>query len=144
MGVITTWIYFGVCGIIFLLAHFLLGHKLKLYDTTKWFDKLLHVIAGGVILVPLGAYFVRHYQPWLIATFAFFFSVALAALWEVLEFIIDTLFKTNMQRYKDKTSSPRGAGLMDSMGDIIAQSFGATIACVVLFTLVTNGVVLFV
>ena len=80
----------------------MLGHAYSFYHLIPWWDTLLHV-CGGVAFAILGAYLPRlfdknHESPMaLCALFGFFFSVAIAGLWEFFEFASDSLFGTDMQ-----------------------------------------------
>jgi len=49
-----------------------------------------------------------------IAIFGFTFALAIGAAWEIIEFLIDTVFDTHMQK-----------GLQDTMGDLIVDGLGA-------------------
>jgi len=53
--------------------------------------------------------------PFLVAVFSFTFGLAIGAMWEIFEFMVDSLFGTNMQK----------SGLRDTMGDLIVDAFGA-------------------
>ncbi len=81
----------------------LLGHTYGLYYTIAWWDKLLHVM-GGVIFALFGAYLPKFFlkdencNMWLCVLCGFIFSVAIAGLWECVEFTVDTLFHTDMQK----------------------------------------------
>ena len=81
----------------------LLGHSYGLYYSMWWWDKLLHVM-GGVIFALFGAYLPKlflkdeHCNTWLCVLCGFIFSVAIAGLWECVEFTVDTLFHTDMQK----------------------------------------------
>jgi uncharacterized membrane protein YjdF len=63
------------------------------------------------------------------ALFSFCFALALGAIWEIYEFIVDFLFDLNMQRYALENRTPlvgRNA-LNDTMKDIIVDALGALI-----------------
>ncbi len=80
----------------------MLGHIYKLYYLTTWWDDLLHA-SGGVVFAIFGVFlieFVSRDNPpsfWTKALFALFFSIALAALWEFVEYGCDQIFYTDMQ-----------------------------------------------
>ncbi len=81
----------------------LLGYSYNLYYYLEWWDDILHAFAG-VIFAMLGAYLpkvlCKEGEPSLgLCLFsAFFFSVAIAGLWELAEFTMDTFFGTDMQK----------------------------------------------
>ncbi len=81
----------------------LLGFSYNLYYYLEWWDDILHAFAG-VIFAMLGAYLpkvlMKEGEPsmGLCLFSAFFFSVAIAGLWELAEFTMDTFFGTDMQK----------------------------------------------
>ncbi len=81
----------------------LLGYSYDLYYRLHWWDDILHAFAGMVFAM-LGAYLPKvlskDEEPSLAlcAFSAFFFSVAIAGLWELVEFSMDTFFGTDMQK----------------------------------------------
>jgi uncharacterized membrane protein YjdF len=120
-------------------AHFI-GGAMKLYDTTNWFDIVFHILTGAFLLTVSGFWIGENLlgiAPKFAVIFAFCFTVAAGAVWELLEFTCDTVFKTNMQRWRDKNFSPRRVGLIDSMTDLAANLFGGLISCAVIFALIS-------
>ena len=89
---------------IFVLAYAtgpMIGHCWKFYYTVPGWDKLLH-FSGGVVFAVLGAYLfdllLRKNDNTIVrAIFALCFSVAIAAVWEFLEFGLDMLFDMDTQ-----------------------------------------------
>ena len=80
----------------------LLGYSYKLYYLVSWWDSLLHGFAG-VIFAMFGAYLPKVFEKGkcgiaVCAMCGFFLSVALAGLWEFVEFGMDTAFGTDMQK----------------------------------------------
>ena len=80
----------------------LLGYSYKLYYLISWWDSLLHGFAG-VVFAMFGAYLPKVFEKGkcsiaVCAMCGFFFSVALAGLWEFVEFGMDTSFGTDMQK----------------------------------------------
>ena len=59
--------------------------------------------------------------PRFVAFFAFIFSVAVGALWEIFEFSVDSIFGARMQ--KPMFNDP--SGLTDTMWDMIVNTIGA-------------------
>lgn len=80
----------------------MLGKAYKLYYLTNWWDKLLHTSAGFVFAV-LGAWLAtrlnrgRELSLPLQVLFGICFSVAVSALWELVEFGVDRCFGADMQ-----------------------------------------------
>ena len=110
--------------VFFAYASLFLGEIHDFYEYFWWWDVLLHgcsaMILGiiGLMLTRMmissevvrATHFMRSF-------FAFMFSVALGAIWEVFEFLMDVLFATNMQK----------SGLVDTMVDLIVDMTGAFI-----------------
>lgn len=80
----------------------MLGKAFKLYYLTNWWDKLLHTSAGFVFAV-LGTCLAtqlnrgRETSTVLQVLFGICFSVAVSALWELVEFGVDQFFGADMQ-----------------------------------------------
>lgn len=81
----------------------MLGYSYKLYYILPWWDDLLHAFAG-LIFAMFGAYLPRVLNkkaPCSIALgalFALTFSIAVSAVWEFIEFSMDSNFGTDMQK----------------------------------------------
>ena len=81
----------------------LLGYSYDMYYRVHWWDDMLHGFAG-LIFAMLGAYLPyvlskkKRCSVALCAFCAFFFSVAVSGLWELVEYATDTLFRTDMQK----------------------------------------------
>ncbi len=152
----------------------MLGHTYHFYHIIEWWDTLLHV-CGGVAFAILGAYlprlFDKNHVPsvWLSALFGLFFSIAVSGLWELFEFGVDVLFKTDMQNDTFITSlnsyllgSEMGVvgsipniesvivngqplqgyidiGLIDTMKDMFVETMGALVYVIVF--IVTKGTI---
>lgn len=136
-----------VGALIFIYCHFVLGEIFRLYDYSMFFDKILHT-TSGIALTIFGFSVInllnRNSQtylkltPFLVAFFSFCFSLALALLWEVFEFVVDSLFGANMQRWQvteeqlDAKAYDLGRfGLKDTMYDMIVATIGSTIVSIV-------------
>lgn len=136
------WIYIAAMAVVFIAVHFILGNLLKLYDKTNIFDNVFHFLISFLFFAPLGFWIAHRLTTnpvWLATIFAFCFAVTINTIWEIFEFTCDYLFKTNMQRWKDTTKSPRGAGLIDAMWDLISCLSGALVASTALFLIATFG-----
>ena len=81
----------------------LLGFSYKFYYRFEWWDDLLHLFAG-VLFALFGAYIPKvlngkhKCSVVLCALFGFIFSVAIASIWEFIEYGMDSFFGTDMQK----------------------------------------------
>ena len=81
----------------------LLGYSYKLYYILSWWDDMQHAFAG-LVFAMFGAYLPRAfekngaYNVAFCAAFALVFSIAVAAVWEFMEFGADCLLGTDMQK----------------------------------------------
>ena len=81
----------------------ILGYVYKLYYLTNWYDDILHA-SGGVAFAVLGVYLAKFVggksrpSVLLTALFALFFSMAIALVWEFIEYGVDKIFHGDMQR----------------------------------------------
>lgn len=132
--------------IFFCMAHFLCGEILGFFVKIKWWDSLLHTFSGMMIallsfsLINLlnksnGGGFKLNI--WFASLFAFTMTLSIGAIWEIIEFLSDVLFGSNMQRAFVSTMSGRGEGLvgtaalLDTMKDLILDAIGGLVVCVV-------------
>ena len=140
----------------------LLGYSYNFYYNVRYWDKILHAF-GGLIFAMLGVYLPmvlskgKNCNVLLCAVFGFFFSVAIAGLWEFCEYAMDTLFHTDMQKDRwiteirsyllgvevDEIGVLDGIetvivngqtwngyldiGLIDTMGDMLLETVGAAV-----------------
>lgn len=108
----------------------LLGQICGLYYNCWYFDIILHSLSG-IMLFDLGMSISKNKETNLNKIlFSIFFSIALATLWEVGEFVVDYFFNTNNQFWKFDITNPNNVligfskqpiGLIDTMTDIIAN-----------------------
>lgn len=81
----------------------LLGFSYKFYYMFGWWDDLLHCF-GGVVFAMFGAYLpkvINKKAPTSLALCALFglvFSIAVSGVWEFIEFGMDSIFHTDMQK----------------------------------------------
>lgn len=109
-----------------------LGSFSDFYEKFSWWDTLLH-FQSGLLLGIIGFLLVYilnasktdkiTMSPVFVAFFSFTFSVAIAGLWEIYEFLGDLWFGFNMQR----------GSLIDTMEDIIVNVIGALIVSILGF-----------
>lgn len=114
--------------ILFIYATLFLGEVQDYYHVFWWWDILMHGISaialgfiGVGILYEMDKKTIIQARPSTLVFFGFCFAVAVGAMWEILEFNIDQFFGTNMQK----------SGLMDTMGDLMVDAFGAFVAAFV-------------
>ena len=120
---------------------FLFGEIFDFYLTFKWWDSMLHFLTGAAIacggftiinyyntsnnsksLSQMGAKFA--------CVFVICFTLACGTIWEIVEFIADTINGTNMQRYMDSITNEVYIGrnaLLDTMKDLVLDFLGGLI-----------------
>lgn len=114
--------------LMFLYASIILGEIGDYYERFWWWDVVLHGFSafafGFVGFLTLYLLYARHKltaSPLLVAIFAFSFGMALGAIWEIFEFVMDMFFDLGMQK----------SGLRDTMWDLIVDAAGAGTASVI-------------
>ena len=124
--------------IIFIYAGLFLGELRKWYVLFWWWDIMLHTISS--IVLGLIGFLIIHIldsekridlkmSPRFVAMFAFVFAVAIGAIWEIFEFMMDNMLGLNMQR----------SGLMDTMGDLIIDTTGALFISTIGYLWIKSG-----
>lgn len=126
---------------IFLYCAIYLGEVRNFYYLIPYWDVILHAFSGAM-LGTLGFSLVSYLNdlkflntnlsPFFVALFAFCFALASGAVWEIYEFVADSLIGTNMQKFiiADGTVLSGHAALRDTMTDLIIDalsSFAVTI-----------------
>jgi hypothetical protein len=125
----SSWL--GIFSLVFIYASLFLGEIWNFYYKFWWWDLLLHTLFGFIIgLIGISmVYFMNskekkiHLNASFIAMFGFCFSVTLGVFWEFFEFFMDTTFGTTMLK----------SGLLDTIGDLIVNSFGAFVVAIIAF-----------
>lgn len=121
---------------VFLYCAVFLGEVFNFYYRFAHWDTVLHAFSGamlgalGFILVSLLNDAEKiHVQlsPFFVALFAFCFALAMGAVWEIYEYICDTLMQLNMQKYMSEAGEVfvGQAALQDTMADIICDALAA-------------------
>jgi hypothetical protein len=117
--------FFMYVAVVFIFSSVFLGQFGGLYDRWHWYDAFLHFISAlafglaGFLL--LFVYYVHNklkLPKGIILFFAFFFCLGVGALWEIIEYGIDSTIGTNMQVNS----------LDDTMIDLLLDGVGATVA----------------
>lgn len=134
--------FMEVIFIIMCICHFILGEMYDFFIKYSWWDSMLHTFSGMMVAI-LGFSIINsinletkgmNIPPIFIALFAICFSVTVGVLWEIVEFIIDTLVSSNMQRYKDNYTGEPFLGrkaLLDTMKDLILDTLGACVMSII-------------
>ncbi len=127
---------------VFTLA-ILIGEIGGMYEKTYWWDAIVHGLSGGLItlfgfslinVLNKKNYTKLNLTPLFIATFVFCFSISIGVLWEIFEFLADTISGSNMQRYFDDINQVDFVGqmaLVDTMQDFMMNMIGALVMSVV-------------
>lgn len=142
--------YMYVLYFIFLYCAIYLGEVRNFYYAIPHWDTILHTFSG-VMLGALGFTLVEilnsaegvpiNLSPFFVAFFAFCFALAAGAVWEIYEFTLDGLMDMNMQKYAMEGGAlliGRDA-LTDTMKDIIVDTLGAFILCVIGYFQLKHG-----
>ncbi len=109
-----------------LFLHTFIGEGLQFYNKYWIWDKLLHLYGSAVIaIIAFVVVYSFHYTRKLrltlpmIMLITFCFVMAMGALWEIGEFLVDVTFGKNAQK-----------GLTNTMWDLINDLFGGVIVAV--------------
>jgi len=127
---------------IFLYCAIYLGEVRNFYYIIPYWDLILHAFSGamlGALGFSLVSYFndmevlETHLSPFFVALFAFCFALASGAVWEIYEFLADSLLGTNMQKFilADGTVLAGHAALRDTMTDLIVDALSALTVTVI-------------
>lgn len=139
-----------IAYMLFLWASVFLGEIRNFYYKVPHWDTILHTFSGAM-LGTLGFSFINilndndkahlNLSPFFVAFFSFCFAITLGVLWEIYEFSCDALINTNMQKYALESGAQLvgKSALNDTMKDLIVDSIGAFIMCLVgYFSLLKN------
>lgn len=127
--------------LVILVMTIYLGNALKFYERFAWWDRLAHFLAGASF-VSFGLALARRegdLHKLHALAFALTFSITLHVLWEVLEYLSDSLFHTDHQRWQKNSATHnhqpeaalQPAGLVDTMNDTIVCLLGGVCACLI-------------
>ncbi|BBF44023.1 arginine/ornithine antiporter ArcD [Lachnospiraceae bacterium KM106-2] len=121
---------------IFLYCAIYLGEVRSFYYTVPHWDTILHALSAAM-LATLGFNLVNilndaqnikmDMSPFFVAFFAFCFSVACGAIWEIYEYTFDGILHFNMQKFATQTGTDLigRAALYDTMKDIIVDTLSS-------------------
>lgn len=141
---------FYIILVTYCTCHFLLGEICGFYAKIIWWDSLLHA-SSGVVLTFFSFSLISilnsekgsgiNLNLGVSCVFAFCIAVTVGTFWEIIEFTSDSLFGGNMQRAYESIAEGgvRGeplvgqAALLDTMKDLILDSFGSILTSVFCF-----------
>lgn len=111
--------------VLFIMFSSLLGSCYRFYDIINHYDDFLHIWSGfisvstaySLLIIFNTSDIVNKINKYFIAIYLFVFVIAVAGLWEIMEFSIDTLFGLHTQ----------AGGLTDTMIDMIDGLLGSII-----------------
>ena len=122
--------------VLFVYGSLFLGEVQGFYLRYWWWDIFLHGLAGvALAFIGFVILFILYRKekirasPWIVAIFTLAFGLALGALWEIFEFMMDQLFGFSMQK----------SGLIDTMGDLLVDFFGALFVSIIGFLYIRYG-----
>jgi hypothetical protein len=116
--------------LIFIFLAQFLGEIADFFNKVSWWDNMLHFVSAFAITLIgyIVAYLISDNDGtydlisiWAVSVFAFAFSAALGAIWEIFEYLVDVTFDLNMQK----------SGLVDTMEDMIFCVLGSFAACLI-------------
>ncbi|MBQ8749486.1 MAG: hypothetical protein IJZ29_03350 [Clostridia bacterium] len=152
---------------LFIFITIYLGYIFNFYNIISFYDIITHCLSG-VLLVLLGIIFTNYAlklngqaNKFLIAIFGLIFALACGFVWELIEFSIDLIFGSNMQKFIPEISSLYNGGnsfvhlngtdsqiaeffktpngykfaLMDTMLDLVYDLVGAIIGLILFLLL---------
>lgn len=136
--------------IVFLYCAIFLGEVRSFYYLVPQWDSVCHFCSSmmmgffGLMVVTIlnrDRHLAVSLSPFFVCLFAFCFSVALGAVWEIYEFAADGLFGMNMQKFMlaDGTVLAGHAALADTMKDIIVDVLGSLLASTIGFFSIRKG-----
>ena len=128
--------------IVFLYCAVFLGEVRSFSYRIPYWDDFLHSFSSMmtgffafmvVTILNRDESLVLRLSPFFVALFAFTFSVAIGAIWEVYEFSLDGLLGLNMQKFiaADGVEKIGHAALTDTMKDVIVDILGALLSSVI-------------
>ncbi len=131
--------YMYILYFVFLYCGIYLGEVRNFFYVVPHWDIYLHVFSGGM-LGCLGFLIVRQLNqanrvavnlgPVFVCLFSLCFAVTIGVLWEVYEYLADSILLTNMQKFRlaDGTVLTGHDALSDTMTDLMVDFAGAFIA----------------
>ena len=93
--------FFKLLIYMFLIASLVGGEVYYLYVRIKYFDIIMHTLSSFItsgLFVYVAMFFKVNINKWLYIICIFSFAIMVASLWEIVEFSIDRLFDSDMQK----------------------------------------------
>ena len=134
----------SIAYFVFLFCAIYLGEVRQFYYLVPRWDNILHCFSGAMlgafgftlVIILNDSKKVRvELNPYFVCLFAFCFALAVGAVWEIYEFLGDSIFGLNMQKFRleDGTLLIGATALKDTMHDLIIDALGALVVVVVGF-----------
>ena len=134
--------YLVIMYLIFLYCAIFLGEVRSFYYQVPYWDTILHCFSAAMLgLLGYSVIFLLNsnksvplqLSPAFMCLFAFTFAVMCGVLWEFYEYIFDGLWGMNMQKFmaEDGTVFVGHAALADTMEDLMVDTLGAGIVCLI-------------
>jgi len=135
---------FQIFFLLFIFASLYLGEMHNFYYRYTWWDSMLHS-TSAIMLAYIGFLLIftlnrdqnihLNLSPFFIALFSFCFAVAMGALWEIFEYLVDALVGSNMQKARNLETIygffDTRLGVRDTMKDMIENTIGALFVSVI-------------
>ena len=134
--------YLVIMYLIFLYCAIFLGEVRSFYYDIPYWDMILHGFSAAMLgLFGYSVIFLLNanknvplqLSPAFMCLFAFTFALMCGVLWEIYEFTFDGLWGMNMQKFmaQDGTMFIGRAALADTMEDLVVDTIGAGIVCLI-------------
>ena len=132
-------VFFNISIYIFFIIAVFIGTFMDIYSVFRHWDTVLHGLSAclfGLLSMCLVCVWFKNrddISPLFLLIFAFCFSIAIEAVWEIYEYTVDAIIVGyNAQRYIENGVELVGrAALYDTMKDIILGAIGALIAGII-------------
>ncbi|MEN6446035.1 MAG: hypothetical protein ABFC98_08360 [Candidatus Cloacimonas sp.] len=135
---------FQIIILLFIFASMYLGEIHHYFYRYRWWDRMLHT-ASAVILTYFGFILIysmnKDYKvdmklsPKFMALFSFCFGIMICALWEIIEYAIDSILGLDMQKARNLQDIygfyDTRLGVKDTMKDLIVDTIGALVVSVI-------------
>lgn len=134
--------YLVIMYLIFLYCAIFLGEVRSFYYQIPYWDTILHGFSAAMLgLFGYSVIFLLNsnknvplqLSPAFMCLFAFTFAVMCGVLWEIYEYTFDGIWGMNMQKFmaEDGTVFVGHAALSDTMQDLMVDTLGAGIVCLI-------------
>ena len=135
---------FQIFLLLFIFASMYLGEIHRFFDKFSWWDTMLHSFSamtlayiGFLLIFTLNKDENMHLKlsPFFIALFSFCFAIMMGTMWEIFEYIGDSLFNVNMQKARNLADingiMDSRLGVIDTMKDLIVDTIGAFVVAII-------------